>query len=359
MYLTMPSRGAAVPTQAILTVTWDVGDSVPFYPECRLAKKRPAIPADLAALAERPPAKRRRPPTGGITASVGPGKFVLSAIQLGSGSGARVAPPAHAPPLLVPPVLVLPDMFSDDSASGTEAPTDDDEPHLWPLAERASRLEPEPPVPAPPASPEPPVAAPPSPPSPARAARASSSSAAPAAGASSSSDAPPPPVPHAVSRDRERRAGTDGWPFIELVSDPKPTLGYSKMRRSVNNKGVWDFRAYCGWCGKTCSRTTAEYQGGARHATSLRQMGQGRPLGLLWAWILESHTNQGRTCGLAGHAHGKFLPEFPARLHGRGELFLQAGSSAFFDEERPPRVPVADSRPTSSHLRLAEPYALP
>ena len=83
---------------------------------------------------------------------------------------------------------------------------------------------------------------------------------------------PDPPLPAAVPR---RRRIEEGWPRLYL--GPAGPHGPSGIRLSVGADGKTDMRAECGVCSATMTRTCRLPD---------RKTGQGRPLGLLAAWLL-------------------------------------------------------------------------
>ena len=89
-------------------------------------------------------------------------------------------------------------------------------------------------------------------------------------------EVPPPPLPPAAAGARRaRRAGVGGWPRLYL-SGVAGRLGEAFVRLSTNADGSQDMRAYCAHCQSTLSRTCRPRLPSA----------QGRPLGLLCAWLL-------------------------------------------------------------------------
>ncbi len=153
----------------------------------------------------------------------------------------------------------------------------------------------------------------------------------------------PPPAavpPDALDAARDRRAGDAGWPRIckTFTGDPPPPKGWSFVRRSVNKQGIWDFKACCSWCGKTMSRTSA-----LSSKSSMKGLGQGRPLGLLWAWLSPGDASAGASCGPGGVTHSKYWPSFDDRVAARILLRAVPESEEFLELERPPVIPVRDS----------------
>lgn len=134
----------------------------------------------------------------------------------------------------------------------------------------------------------------------------------------------PPDVPHQAldvadfeeePAARVRRVGDGGWP--RLLTGMIGVKGESVLRLSVNQHGHSDLRAFCGHCGNTLSRTCKP-----------DRRGQGRPIGLLGAWLF---------CGSAVGCHHKGVWPIPhlARVAGRVQLSLLGDDGQqFFDAER-------------------------
>ena len=133
------------------------------------------------------------------------------------------------------------------------------------------------------------------------------------------------PAPHA------RRAGEGGWP--RLLTGMIGVKGASFLWLSVNNYGQQDLRACCGHCGNTLSRTCKP-----------DRRGQGRPMGLLGAWL---------SCGSAVGCHHKGVWPIPhdARVAGRVQLALLGDGQEFFDAERD-FDPVLDDPVTHEPLNM-------
>lgn len=112
---------------------------------------------------------------------------------------------------------------------------------------------------------------------------------------------------------RSRRAGADGWPRL-VVSQAANAESF--IRLSVNASGSSDMRASCGFCKKTLSRTCKP-----------DAKGQGRPLGLLGAWLARG--------AVGSCVHADVWPiAFPERVAGRQLLEALEGSADVFGAER-------------------------
>jgi hypothetical protein len=147
-------------------------------------------------------------------------------------------------------------------------------------------------------------------------------------------------VPHDAPIERGRRANGDGWPRVHkpLEGVDQPAKGWSWIRRSVNNMGYWDFRASCGWCGKTMSRTAHPSE-----RSSMKALGQGRPLGLLWAWLDFADRSHGAACGAGGRDHAKHWPSFEVRSSARQAFGAIPDFAAMLSKERVAVPRVRDS----------------
>ncbi len=84
----------------------------------------------------------------------------------------------------------------------------------------------------------------------------------------------------------------------------------------------------------------------------MKALGQGRPLGLIWAWLLHPEATHGLSCGHGGIDHSKYFADLPTRLKARADFVSQAGAADMLKEERKPNVGVVDIGP------LAEPMDL-
>ena len=152
---------------------------------------------------------------------------------------------------------------------------------------------------------------------------------------------PLPPVPRVapsgssdavqgVPPKRARRADGDGW--ARLNAGYAGVHGESYIRLSVNAGGHTDMRGCCGVCGATLNRTC-----------KARSNGQGRPLGLIGAWLIlvePEHTSA---------QHSGFTPTFAQRVRGRQILGKLPEHRLWFDSERaidPALDDVASGEPT-------------
>ncbi len=77
-------------------------------------------------------------------------------------------------------------------------------------------------------------------------------------------------------------------------------------------------------------------------------------MGYLWAWLLEAEKSLGKSCGLGGVLHCKFVRDFPTRLAGRLQFKTLESSAEICVLERKPNVPVADAPPAD----VAEPIQI-
>ncbi len=75
----------------------------------------------------------------------------------------------------------------------------------------------------------------------------------------------------------------------------------------------------------------------------MKGLGQGRPLGFLWAWLDYGDKHKGKQCGPGGILHSKWRPTFPERDAGRTLLQGHPEAAQMFKDERPPVIPVRDS----------------
>ena len=139
----------------------------------------------------------------------------------------------------------------------------------------------------------------------------------------------------------------DGWPRMFKDCSEAPLHGLGWIRWSVNARGEIDFKASCGWCQRTLSRTTGE----AKRNTTVKGLGQGRPLALLWAWLDWADQQSGAGCGAAGVDHGRHWPSRDDRRQARGKVRNLASAKRWLDSERKPRGGADDSE--------GEPYGLP
>ena len=82
----------------------------------------------------------------------------------------------------------------------------------------------------------------------------------------------------------------------------------------------------------------------------MKALGQGRPLGLLWAWLLRAQNSRGALCGLGGHDHGKYFPPFQERREGRQDAErVMSEESPWRKEERPKDAPLRDHASGEPH----------
>ena len=148
---------------------------------------------------------------------------------------------------------------------------------------------------------------------------------------------PPLPPPAAEPRVQEDRAGPGGWPTYEFPGPPGDR-GNSTIKWSINQHGHIDIKATCGHCGRTRSRTT--HAADLHRRSSMKSLGQGRPLGMIWAFL--AHTG-GEDCRLSGSAHRDWKPTYAQRVRARldAELAIPT-TSTLRTSERPPNVGVAD-----------------
>ena len=128
-----------------------------------------------------------------------------------------------------------------------------------------------------------------------------------------------------------------GWPRIEFPGAAGPR-GQSKLQWSRNKAGHIDLRAMCGHCQRTRSRTLHANETGRNN--TLKALGQGRPLGMLWAWLTRGG---GADCELGGANHRDWVPTYAERVVGRlaAEAFVPA-AAVFRSGGRPPNTGVAD-----------------
>ena len=157
---------------------------------------------------------------------------------------------------------------------------------------------------------------------------------------------PPPPVPPVAHRGGARHVRTvDKYPRLHcilpgLVLPDDKLHGIRCVRNPLLHEGKWDsMRAICGVHGERCevSRSLNE---------NLSRLAQGRPLGLLRAWLLaaQGFPDKASHCRAADPRHRPehVLRKLAARQDGRLKAILQihtlpAGQRAFWlQAERPP-----------------------
>lgn len=155
---------------------------------------------------------------------------------------------------------------------------------------------------------------------------------------------PAPAAPAAEAGEREGRAPPGGWPTF-VMPGPRGRLGDFSLQWSYDKKGHLNIRASCGNCGRTRTRTTWPGQG-----TSLRSMGQGRPLGMLWAWL-----EWGRGAGNCINVlrdHRDCDPGYAIRNVARRDALATLPAGSNFLKERNDSPPGVDGP-------QGEPYSLP
>ena len=114
---------------------------------------------------------------------------------------------------------------------------------------------------------------------------------------------------------RARRADRDGW--ARLATGREGANGASFIRLSLTKDGETDFRGVCGICAATFSRTCKP-----------RPNGQGRPLGLIGAWLMLIQADHDAT------AHMAFKPDFAQRVQGRSLMSALPGNAHWVNAER-------------------------
>ncbi len=151
-------------------------------------------------------------------------------------------------------------------------------------------------------------------------------------GAAAPPDSLAPPAPAAVAAPEVKRARRDKFPRLVAPG------GAKFLRCSVNlADGSRDFRAACGHCEATLSRTCRPAPPGGRNAAV---NGQGRPFGMLWAWLTHP-------CGGNPQVHKAFRANFVERKNARAQERVEAvpvnefSVQDFFDFERA-QTPVLD-----------------
>ncbi len=66
----------------------------------------------------------------------------------------------------------------------------------------------------------------------------------------------------------------------------------------------------------------------------MKAFGQGRPLGLLWAWLDFADQSKGATCGPRGIDHTRFWPSFEVRCLARASFSGIPGAADMLHVER-------------------------
>lgn len=134
---------------------------------------------------------------------------------------------------------------------------------------------------------------------------------------------PPRAEPACAEAPRASRAGPDGYPRLYLPG------GTGYLRLSMNADGTNDIRAVCLTCKATLSRTCKPPADGRRG----RAAGQGRPLGLLWAWASYG-VGPGGGEGHTSADHRAFKPSLELRRQARQDIESVGGADLWLQAER-------------------------